>query len=196
MVYSCHRFTGQHCLYRHSSTLKTLQNAATKLCDVTSQTTQFKVSAMRPTNINFRRFVLAKWQNLTSRRRAQPDSYFVFWRSRVHVSTPRPVTLSRPKSPPLSPVPAVKFPDCTSHANKLYTNHPTIPSTSRRLSSFPKGPIRFSSAPGLEVTGSLLSCGKAIETLTWPTSSSVDVKYQWSNTSIPIHILITRREVG
>ena len=41
------------------STLKPLRNAATKLCDVTSQT-HFKVSAMRPTNINFRRFVLGK----------------------------------------------------------------------------------------------------------------------------------------
>jgi hypothetical protein len=64
-------------------------------CDVTSQTTQFKVTAMRPTNINFRCFVLGKWHNLTSRRRAQTNSHFVFWRSRVQVSAQRPVTLTQ-----------------------------------------------------------------------------------------------------
>jgi len=68
-----------------------LRNAATKLRDFTSQTKQFKVSAMRPTNINYRRFVMGK-RHMTSRRRAQPDSYFVLWRSRVQVAARRPVT--------------------------------------------------------------------------------------------------------
>lgn len=57
--------------------------------------------------------------------------------------------------------------------------------------------VKFGSCshPASKVNGNLLSCDTSIEKLSWPITSSVDVNYQWGNTSIPIRTLSTRRVV-
>jgi hypothetical protein len=113
-VYSYHRFTRQHYLYRHSSTLKTRRIAATKLCDVTSRTTS---SRSAPWDPQISISVSLYWvSDITSRSEGTTRILEVTCSS-LSPETGYPYS----GAPPLSSDPAVKFPDWTSHVN----NHPT-----------------------------------------------------------------------